>query len=104
MHLAEATACHHVLTMVLGEPADVDPIARQRMYTIASEANDRKRLRVEPAHTAPATAVAAASATQLAVVSPATSLQPRAVEIPEYLRTGAWWRSTGATSVWQRSS
>ena len=31
-----------------------------------------------------------------AVVPPAASLQPRAVEIPEYLRAGAWWRSTGA--------
>ena len=29
VHLAEATACHHVLTMVLGEPADVDPLAKR---------------------------------------------------------------------------
>ena len=59
VHLAEATACHHVLTMVLGEPADVDPIARQRMYTIASESGVRKQIRIEPAHTASIIAAAA---------------------------------------------
>src|SRR6185436_6434435 len=55
VHLAEATACHHVLTMVLGEPADVDPITRQRMYTITNEANELKRLRIEPSHKMAAT-------------------------------------------------
>src|SRR3954464_5669451 len=53
VHLAEATACHHVLTMILGEPADVDPLAKQRMYTIGDASVDRKRHRIEPAHIAP---------------------------------------------------
>lgn len=95
VHLAEATACHHVLTMVLGEPADVDPIARQRMYTIATEANNRKQIRVEPAHKAPA-ATAVAAATMPAPAMPMASISPRAVEVPEYLRTAPWWRSTNA--------
>ncbi len=99
VHLAEATACHHVLTMVLGEPADVDPLARQRMYTIAGEANDRKRLRIEPAHAAPATVAAASAALvtlPLAAAQLPASLRPHTVEIPDYLRTRSWWRSSTA--------
>jgi hypothetical protein len=96
VHLAEATACHHVLTMILGQPADVDPLARQRMYTIATEAGERKRLRVEPAHSATERTVAAGALGQPAAV-PATAVQqPHRVEIPEYLRAGGWWRSWGA--------
>ena len=94
VHLAEATACHHVLTMVLGEPADVDPIARQRMYTIATEANNRKQHRVEPAHRLAAAAATAPAQPSAAHATPAP--QPRAVEVPEYLRAGSWWRSTNA--------
>jgi hypothetical protein len=98
VHLAEAAACHHVLTMVLGQPADIDPIARQRMYTIANEVGERKQLRIEPAHTPGpmATSVAVAAPGQpvrVAEVSPA----PR-VEIPEYLRAGSWWRSWGVVA------
>lgn len=96
VHLAEATACHHVLTMILGQPAEVDPIARQRMYTIATEAGERKKLRIEPAHvpTPVAAAVAVAAPGEPARVADVAPAK-RKVEIPEYLRAGAWWRSWG---------
>src|SRR6476469_5825558 len=96
VHLAEAAACHHVLTMILGQPADVDPIARQRMYTIMTEAGERKKLRIEPAHVPTPVAASVAVATPGQPVR-VTDVVPakRKVEIPEYLRAGSWWRSWG---------
>src|SRR6266480_708515 len=91
VHLAEAAACHHVLTMILGQPADVDPITRQRMYTIATEAGERKRLRIEPAHNMAAARTGDAAPVQ-PIAIPVAAPQRR-VEIPEYLRAGAWWTS-----------
>src|SRR3954452_3561330 len=98
VHLAEAAACHHVLTMVLGEPADVDPIARQRMYSIGSESGVRKQRRIEPAHKPAAAAGAAVATSAAAATAPVVELPAaagrtaRAFEVPEYLRAAPWWR------------
>jgi len=86
MHLAEVASCHHVLTMVLGEPAEVDAELKSRMYQLPAQLVSGQKLRIEPGHVALPVAPPQQSATTTAappMTGPASSVQ---ADIPDYLR------------------
>jgi len=99
MHLAEVVSCHHVLTMVLGEPAEVNGDLKERIYRLRAAEAGAKKLRIEPAHVADAgapPAQAPAVAPIPATGSPAVSAAALPIaadaarsELPDYLRAAA---------------
>lgn len=87
-HLAEVASCHQILTLILGEPAEVEPESRQRMYQVPQA----ERAAGPPKAEAPAAApVAETPLVDAPVVLPARE-KPRG---PDDLRQPAggrgWW-------------
>ena len=88
MHLAEVASCHQILTIVLGEPAEIDPESRQRMYqlpTVANRGDEEHQAAVEVASML--SADGNGPLPSAAPPAPRTSGggRPRPV-VPEYLR------------------
>lgn len=74
VHLAEVAACHQILTLVLGEPANVTAETRQRMYRVLQQ------------HDAQLEAAAAARQTVKELAGGEPEKPRRKVEVPDYLR------------------
>lgn len=84
VHLAEVAACHQVLSLVLGEPAHVDPDLRRKMYNIVGAAQEGAATVADPSKIPP-------PLPKESRPSPAVRERPR---VPEYLRQGRrspWW-------------
>lgn len=76
--LAEAASCHHVLTMVLAQRAEIDPASKQRMYSLP--------LRVDQQPQSAAPAAPSAGPAPAAVTAPPITEASGVHEVPDYLR------------------
>lgn len=101
VHLAETACCHQILALLLGEPAEVDPNKRRRIYNLLAEYDARASGAKVSGETPPAAAVNGAKALSADLVQPASKLAaarpPRKAEVPDYLRSmsggaSAWWK------------
>jgi hypothetical protein len=83
IHLAEVASCHQILTLVLGEPAEIAPESRQRLYALAAQAD------APPALETPKTAAQAPAPPAALPPAPPVVRRPKP-EVPEYLRDSRW--------------
>lgn len=89
VHLAEVASCHHILTMVLGEPAEIDPEMRQRMYGVPERLDEWRRLRLDGAHRATTSAAAPVAAAAASPMRRSDSGEDEPItEVPDYLKAG----------------
>lgn len=93
VQLAEVASCHQILAMVLGEPAEVDPALRQRMYDLpelaAAEPVEAERpAGPPPLEATPASATASVSVPVIATTEESKPARPKPT-VPDYLREPA---------------
>jgi hypothetical protein len=99
VHLAEVASCHQILALVLGEPAEVDPESRQRMYQLPDLLAAQARAAAE----APKTGPAAQPAEEGVPAVGEHARRPKPA-VPDYLREsrgskGYFWAQVGALAV-----
>ena len=87
VHLAEAAACHQILTLALGEPVEVSAQTRERMYALGPSAT---KVAV-PSHGTGSNGLSSQAVGDVLDQAPSASpraatAEPRKVEIPDYLR------------------
>ena len=108
MCLAEVAACHQILTLVLGHPAEVDVDSRQRMYDMLVVAPDVEREGGRPDAETGANEVTggedgvAASESGVVVSSSPRKTTRSRPEIPDYLREPSGsplWRYVAAAAL-----
>ncbi len=99
VHLAEAAASHQILTMVLGEPVEIAPDSRRRMYGLVSQGSGDNHAVMA----ANQPAAASADRDELDDMPTPVQSQERTEKIdsvlPDYLRQPPFWRRALVVSV-----
>jgi hypothetical protein len=92
VHLAEAAACHQILTMVLGEPVEIAPDSRRRMYGLVSQGSGDNHAAIA----ANQPSVASADRDELDDMPSPAQAEERTEKIdsllPDYLRPRPFWQ------------
>jgi len=96
MHLAEAAACHQILTLVLGEPVEITPDSRRRMYGLVSQGSGDNQAAV--AAQTPTEAPKTADEDEDAVSALQEKEQTETIgsALPDYLKPRPVWKRGAA--------